>query len=175
MLCERCHKRLATLRFTEVVNGKAAVRNICRECLDELQNDANSGFEVQGAPTARQRQRAEARAESAAEAAPEKTCPSCGIRLDTVLKDGRVGCVVCFDTFREPLESLLRGVHTALRHRGKSPRLNSRRDKLRTELQSKRALLRSALKSERYEEAAVLRDEIRGLEEGLEQAATGQN
>ena len=175
MLCERCHKRLATLRYSEVVNGKAAVRNICRRCLEEIQGDAGAGFEVQGAPTARHRRAAAASEEHPIATTSERQCPSCGMPLEDVLKTGQIGCNVCYETFSEPLESLIRGVHTAMRHRGKMPRIDSARDRKRAELQSKRALLRSALKMENYEEAAVLRDQIKALEDGLEAAASEQN
>ena len=39
------------------------------------------------------------------------------------------------------------------------------------QLQTKRALLRSALKTENYEDAAKLRDEIKGLESALNAGA----
>ena len=47
------------------------------------------------------------------------------------------------------------------------------RARVRSELQSKRALLKTALNLENYEEAASLRDEIRSLETGLVASEAG--
>ena len=76
-----------------------------------------------------------------------------------------MGCAMCYDTFGDELENLVRERHAALIHRGKAPNRDDQREQLRVELQTKRALLRSALRSERYEEAATLRDEIKQLEQ----------
>ncbi len=54
-------------------------------------------------------------------------------------------------------------------------RLDDARAQVRAELQSKRTLLKTALSTENYEEAAILRDEIRVLESGLSTAEAGAN
>jgi len=172
VLCERCQKNAATLRYSEVVNGKVSVRNICKACLAELQGDATTGFEVAGAPTAKRMKQAEEQAEPSI---PHRSCPTCGVALRVVLKTGRVGCSTCFQTFGEAIEPQLRGLHVALRHRGKVPRIDDIREKVRADLQSKRALLRTALKMENYETAASLRDDIKLLETGLGAASPGHN
>jgi protein arginine kinase activator len=102
-----------------------------------------------------------------------KSCVACNTTLKQILDSGRVGCRSCYESFPVQLESLLEGIHIALTHRGKIPRLNSARDRVRSELQSKRALLKTALNMENYEEAAALRDEIRVLETGLSVSGGG--
>jgi len=165
VLCERCHKSLATLKYTEVVNGTAHERNICEQCLTALQGDGGSGFEVSGsAPAPKRRRAAESNVDVVRSGA---ACTTCGASLREILKSGRVGCHDCYEQFYDEIEPLLVSRHTALRHRGKAPHHDEDRAKYRHELQSKRALLRSALKMESYEEAAVLRDEIRTLEASL--------
>lgn len=164
MLCERCHKNVASLRYSEVVNGKVAVRNICPACLGEIQGDAATAFEMTGAPHVK---RAVAPPEEPEPATTHRTCPSCGVGLRTVLKTGRMGCAVCYRSFGEAIEPQLRGLQTAVGHRGKKPRMDDARQKLRADIQSKRALLRTAVRMEKYEEAALLRDTIKALETGL--------
>jgi protein arginine kinase activator len=162
MLCERCHKNLSTLRYTEVVNGKAFVRNICNGCLDDLQDSAATGFEVSGsAPAAKNHEAYDIELESLTL---HEACTSCAMPLSDVLKIGRLGCPQCYVQFGARIEPLLSDKHPALRHRGKAPHVDDARTRLRSELQAKRALLRSALKTESYEEAAQLRDAIRSLE-----------
>lgn len=165
MLCERCHKNLATLKYTEVVNGSAHVRDICASCLDQLEADVESGFEVSGsAPAPRRRPTGEA---SGDHIKGSVTCTNCGAPLREILKTGRIGCPSCYTQFSEELEPLLLNRHPALRHRGRTPYEKEDRTRLRDELRKRRAMLRSALKLESYEEAAVLRDEIRALEDSL--------
>jgi protein arginine kinase activator len=162
MLCQKCHKSLATVRYAEVIDGKVTDLNVCPECLTRLQSGV-SGFELAG--TAPSPKRLSISREEAA--APAIVCRTCGVELQRALRTNRVGCASCYDTFAEALEPVLRGTHGALRHRGKTPHVNDRREQVRAQLQTKRALLRSILKMEKYEEAAVLRDEIKALEEAL--------
>lgn len=165
MLCERCHKDLATLRYSEVIDGKAIVKNLCQTCLERLQGDAGIGFEMFGAaPTPSQ----EFFKRESSDTVPRYlVCRTCGTVLSEALKSGRLGCGGCYETFLEELEPVLHGLHPALRHRGKAPHRDESRESQRMDLQTKRALLRSALKTENYEEAAILRDSIKDLEAGL--------
>lgn len=172
MLCQRCHKNLATVRYAEVIEGKVTDLHLCQDCLAKHREGVLTGFELSGSAPAPKRSKA-------VRAGPERLvgergCKSCGIRLKEVLKSGRVGCSVCYESFAEQLTSLLRGIHTAMRHRGKVPHLDDARERVRVELKTRRALLRSALKMENYEEAAVLRDEIKDLETQFGPARLGQ-
>lgn len=165
MLCQKCHKSLATVRYAEVIDGKVTDLNVCPDCLSRLQSGA-SGFELAGAvPTPTKR--LTAAREMSESAAPVLVCRTCGSELQRALRVNRLGCRACFTSFAEPLDSVLHGLHGAMRHRGKVPRVDDRREQVRAQLQTRRALLRSILKMEKYEEAAVLRDEIKALEEAL--------
>jgi protein arginine kinase activator len=165
MLCPKCNKNLATVRYAEVVDGKVTEVHLCAECLAQHQQMAAGDFQLSGAPPSPKRP---AGGGDVAELKGVKaTCSLCSTELKDVLKTGKVGCPVCYTSFTESVGTLLRSIHTALRHRGKGRQMDSARERVRVELQSKRALLRSALKTENYEEAAALRDEIRVLEEGL--------
>ena len=82
---------------------------------------------------------------------------------------GQVGCALCYEVFADTVISVLDGIHGTSRHHGKAPELTDARLRVGEELQAKRTLLRTALSTENYEEAAVLRDEIRALESALQQ------
>lgn len=164
MLCQKCHKSLATVRYAEVIDGKVTDLNVCPECLARLQSAA-TGFELAGSAPSPKRLSAVRESEEPAAAA--LVCRSCGMELQRALRVNKLGCPSCYGSFEEPVETVLRGLHGALRHRGKVPRVDDRREQVRTQLQTRRALLRSILKMEKYEEAAVLRDEIKALEEAL--------
>jgi len=164
MLCQKCHKSAATMRYAEVVGGKVSELQLCAECMGRLQDEAASGFELAGISSARSKQRAAEAAPQPEAKVPNRVCRVCGADLKDAIQTGRVGCGACYGALGESLEPLLRGFHVGLRHRGKEPHATDERKLKRGELHSLRALLRSTLKSENYEEAARLRDQIRDLE-----------
>lgn len=162
MLCQKCHKNLATVRYAEVVEGTVTDLHLCQECLTLHREGMLTGFELSGSAPAPKR--AVSGKSGPGRFAGERSCKSCGVRLREVLKTGKVGCSGCYEAFGEQLQPLLRGLHTAMRHRGKAAHAVDAREQVRVDLKTKRALLRSALKMEHYEEAAVLRDQIKALE-----------
>lgn len=166
MLCQKCHKNLATMRYAEVIGGKVSELQLCADCLNKLQDQAASGFELSGVSASKHKGRTSTFAgEATAEPkVPHRVCRSCGADLREAVQLGRVGCSACYDALGDSLEPVLRAFHVGMRHRGKEPHVNDERKLMGTELHSLRALLRSTLKAENYEEAAKLRDRIRSLE-----------
>lgn len=165
MLCQRCHKNLATVRYAEVVDGRVANLHLCQECLSKQQEQGAAGFEISGkAPTPKGLPTTKEKTEKPVA---RRVCPSCGMKLSEVLSKDLVGCSRCYEVFGEVLEPRFRELHVALRHRGKTRRMENARERLYADLQTKRALLRTALKLENYEEAADLRDQIKALEADL--------
>lgn len=165
MLCQNCHKNLATARYAEVVDGKVTDLHLCPACLKARQEDTSAGFELSGPVKP---------ARSAASLYPKdddsvlvRVCRTCGARLLNILDSGKVECSQCYSSFAEALQPMLTDLHGATRHVGKSPQIDDRRAALRAHLKTKRNLLRNAVREESYEEAAMLRDEIRGLEAEL--------
>lgn len=165
MICQKCHKNLATIRYAEVVNGRVSDRMICPSCYKAMEQGETSGFEIAGqAPTPR---RMRPSAATVDQMAVQKSCRACGKDLEEVLESRMAGCSVCYDSFGEEIAPVLQETHYGTLHRGKAPHVDTDREALRNELRNKRALLRSALNTENYEEAAQLRDVIRDLEENL--------
>jgi len=165
MLCQKCHKNLATVRYAEVVDGKVADINLCSECLSQHEDRSASGFELSGSiPAAKSGQRPQLlRPRPKA----PRTCKSCRTKLSMVLDSGRIGCAHCYEHFSADIEPMLVALHGSVQHKGKTSRVGDVRARLRSGLQIKRSLLRSALETENYEEAASLRDDIRQLESVL--------
>ncbi len=164
MLCKRCRKNLATVRYAEVVDGHVRHIGLCPECLAKYEADSVVGFELSKPVSGADRRQADF--DSVSEGVEER-CKACGHGQSRRLETGRVGCCQCYETFSEDVESFLARLHPAVRHRGKTPYVDDARVRVLADLQSKRALLRSALQTENYEEAAHLRDEIHVLEREL--------
>ena len=173
MLCQRCHKNLATVRYAEVVSGKVRELPLCQDCLVKRQEESGAGFELSG-PVPASRTGSPAARPPRPRARSVRTCPSCEMHVGKVLDTGRVQCPACYEAFKAEIEPMLAGLHGGIEHCGKSPRLNDHRVRKSAELQAQRALLRTAVEMEHYEEAATLRDAIQRLEAELESDATLQ-
>ncbi len=178
MLCEKCKKRTATVFYNENMNGKTRSFSLCGECaaklrekgdlqditsmldsfadpFSELHENLFHGFF--GVPTQK--------AGSAG-----KKCPSCGSAYQEIASNGKVGCPICYEAFREELSRLIGSIHGTTSHQGRIPsrhRARKERDKL---LKEKKQALAEAVEKEDYERAALLRDEVRKLETGKEKA-----
>ena len=96
-------------------------------------------------------------------------CSGCGTTWDKIRHDGRAGCATCYLEFREQLSGVMARVQRGENHTGKTPRtiekrrhrlqhLRKRRDNQLAVLQER---LQRAVASEKYEEAARLRDKIK--------------
>lgn len=170
MLCQKCHKNLASVRYAEVVDGKVSDLHLCQDCLKAQQEDEQTGFELSEPSPFANRLKSSALAQAATST---ETCKSCSTSLSVIIETGKVGCAACYESFPAQIESVMEGIHIALTHRGKIPKLDDSRAQARSELQSKRALLKTALSLENYEDAAALRDEIRSLETGLGVSVSG--
>lgn len=175
MLCQDCHKNLATVRYAEVVDGKVSEQHLCQDCLGRRQESVSSGFQFAKPAAFRGKPIPAPKTAAADPAEARQSCTGCNTTLKKILETGQVGCSTCYESFPVQLESLLEGIHVALAHRGKVPRLDDARARLRSDLQAKRGLLKTALTTENYEEAAALRDEIRALETGLSAAEGGRD
>lgn len=165
MLCQKCHKNLATLRYAEVVDGQVSDQHLCVDCMTRLQRESGAGFELSHTAPDSRKPSAEHIVREVVRS--QRACPNCGALLSAVIDEGKLGCPACYNTFKDQLVPVLREQHNAARHKGKLQSQDDTRAQLQADLQAKRALLRSVLRAENYEEAARLRDEIRDLENGL--------
>ncbi len=95
----------------------------------------------------------------------DSTCAGCGMTVEQFRTGGRMGCPRCYDTFRSELIPLLQRVHESSQHRGRLP---ARHPVVAAapgeDLVDLRRRLDDAVRSERYEEAARLRDELQKAE-----------
>ena len=93
----------------------------------------------------------------------ELKCPRCGFTQADFKKAGRLGCPDCYKTFAEGLDGLLKSMHKGTRHVGKVPSsLRQSRD-LEDRLKALQKKLAKAVEDENFEQAALLRDEIKQM------------
>jgi len=102
----------------------------------------------------------------------EVKCPRCGFTQADFKKAGRLGCPDCYKTFSDALDGLLKTMHKGTRHVGKVPEsLRHSRD-LADRLKTLQKKLTRAVEAEDFEEAAILRDEIKQTSARLSSPAT---
>lgn len=171
MLCQRCQTNLATVRYAEVVDGHVTEQHLCPGCVAAIEQGVSSGFELASvtpkrAPIARVAGEAERN---------QQACGVCGMPLTSILTNQRVGCPSCYTNFKSQIEPLIQQHHRVGVHKGKAAKAVTVRDRLRSDIFAKKALLRSIVKAENYEEAARLRDEIKRLETGLSVGDPGRD
>lgn len=164
MLCQKCQTNLATIRYAEVVDGHVTEQQLCETCVSAIEQASTSGFELADVAHSARRVTVPRSGEHERN---QQACGVCGMPLTTITTQHRVGCPACYANFAAEITAALQPLHRFTYHKGKSARVASMRDRLRSDLQSKRALLRSIVKAENYEEAARLRDEIKRIESGL--------
>ena len=98
-----------------------------------------------------------------------RRCPKCSITWDRLRQDGRAGCAHCYETFADQLHDVMQRMQHAPQHHGKKPRAAEKRrnrlEHLRARRDHRLAMLHrrldEAVRSEKYEEAAKLRDQIK--------------
>ncbi len=93
----------------------------------------------------------------------ELKCPKCGFTQADFKKAGRLGCADCYATFAEGLEGLLKTMHKGTRHIGKVPQSLQQSRDLAERLKVLEKKLAKAVEEENFEQAALLRDEIKQM------------
>ena len=187
MLCQNCGKNEANIRYTQIVNGEKREMFLCEECankkgigdfkmsipmnfsnfLGDFFNDYEDGLSLPSFVK-------------------EKTqkCLNCGQSYDEFLKTGILGCPECYDAFSDRLDKILKNIQGHTVHTGRKPlnigkklendnkendikvkntEIKDTEIKEENELKKLENDLEKAIKEERYEDAAVIRDNIKKL------------
>lgn len=177
MVCDECGKNEAHIHIMQIGPNGRIEKNLCEECAsgygtrmftsreksmsvnDFLKGVFSSAGEEEN---------------SAPEQHHELVCPNCGMSYQDFQQTGKIGCSVCYDTFRHQLEPLLRRVHGSSVHSGKIPHRSGGALELKHEIEILRRKLQEAVRQEEYEKAAEYRDRIRTLEKELDRREGGE-
>jgi protein arginine kinase activator len=157
MQCSFCKEKPATVHLTQIVGDKMQKLDLCEDCAKAKGVNDPAGFAIAdlmlGLGASQEIEQAGGGV--------EKKCPRCGFSQADCKKSGRLGCPECYRTFAEGLAGLLKTMHKGTRHTGKVPNaLRSSRESA-DRLKALQKKLTKAVESEDFEQAAVLRDEIK--------------
>jgi protein arginine kinase activator len=157
--CQICSNP-ATVHLTDIVNNQKKETHLCQACAEAQQLIKQQEINL---PAILQNLIGQHLGPQSDELA-RLTCPACGIKYMEFRAQGRLGCPHDYVVFRTGLGPLLERIHRSRRHLGKSPRRGATSAGRHAELVELRRQLQAAVDSERYEEAARLRDLLRKKE-----------
>ncbi len=160
MKCEKCGVNTATTHIKSIVNGVSREINLCPVCAakEGYGDISNIGFAGMLASMFGENLQI-----SGADA--QTKCPVCSSTFSNIAKTGKVGCSECYKTFKNELLPYLKRVHGSTVHTGKVP--NSAPLIVKPEkptLEDLRLELNRLVSEEKYEQAAIIRDEIKRIE-----------
>ena len=170
MLCDNCGKNEATIKLTQVINGKKTEMMICEECgkkmgiteinfempidlsnflgdfISKQENEEMMPFDIPNATL---------------------KCNKCNMTYEEFLNTGKFGCEECYNAFGYKVDSLLKRIQGTDKYIGRKANHNEnnkiQENKNVSRLEKLQQELKQAIKEERYEDAAKIRDEIRNI------------
>ncbi len=165
MLCDDCKEQPASVHLSQIVNGQQTELHLCFQCANRRNIQIWPIFAV-AQPTVQP---------NLAIAPPgphaHRQCPHCQLLWQEFLSTGFLGCTHCYSAFADLLSELIIKNHGNIRHLGKYPVKRGGPVRLRREIASLRSELEKAIHEENFEKAAELRDQIKALEQQVNQDA----
>ena len=160
MLCDSCRERDAVIQVTQVTEPPVKQLNLCEKCAAE--RGIETQLSVPKQPLTDFILAVQQKALPASESDSVR-CAFCQGTLRDFKNTGRLGCAYCYGAFETNLRDLLRRVHGNSKHQGKAYTPPAEAiDEGATVVAELRDRLRRAIDQEQFEEAARLRDQIKG-------------
>lgn len=162
MLCEECHQNPATVLISVLVNGEATKRHLCAACMQKMQQDFAKG-NIQNFLSSVLSSITSAAREAEQPCKDGLQCSRCGLTFQEFQKTGRLGCAQCYQDFREELKPMLLRIHGRSQHAGRVPLVNAREQEKQKAISDLRRRMDQAVSEENFEEAALIRDQLKML------------
>lgn len=188
MLCQNCGNNEANFRYTQIINGVKKEIALCSNCAKEIGIDK---IDIPDFPISFNsflgdffNDYAEHSLLPSFQSTAVK-CKKCGTTYDDFIDKGLFGCSDCYDTFSNPIDSLLKNLHGTAKHIGRGiNNFSNVNDKINGEIKKSKnekvednqkintdnqkedlqKQLEKAIAEERYEDAAIIRDKMKGGE-----------
>jgi protein arginine kinase activator len=165
MKCDGCKEGEATVHLTQIVGGKVQKIDLCEACAKAKGVSDPTDFSLAGVLLGLGQEAAPV----PSAAADETRCPACEMTLADFRRAARLGCPRCYEAFAEALAPMLKGMHKSLQHVGKTPPGRGEKALCGELMKQLRQELQAAVKAENFETAARLRDEIKTLDQRMEE------
>ena len=176
MQCDLCHKTQATVHLTEIIDEQMTELHLCDDCARKKSQQMEQQFGLSDLLGGLVEYGKQLSGSEKSAAGTGLVCPQCGLTYEDFRKIGRLGCGECYTAFAKYLGPLLKRIHGASAHTGKTPMVIESETfqtapqppkvaKSRpVDIAELKARLLEAIEKEEFEEAARLRDLIKELE-----------
>ena len=172
MTCEQCKKAKATVSIEEVFMGKKTELHLCHKCSLDYNMEAHHAH---NAPAVLHHVLKhmlfglDMDMDSSKKAKEETLLKcECGINSKEFKKNGKLGCEKCYETFEKELLDIFKSIQRSTEHKGKFPQKNGHSMRISQQIKHLEKEQANAVAAEEYEQAAVLRDRIKALKQGVE-------
>ncbi len=156
--CDKCD-RPATVYLTEILGGQKIEKHFCENCA------SSEGITIKAEMPISQLLEDFVLQTSGEQPDNELQCEVCGLTFKEFRQKGLLGCPNDYQVFGSALTSLVeRSQEGATHHLGKVPHRAGSDQKKQTAILRLRAELQVAIANEDYEQAAILRDQIKEFE-----------
>lgn len=170
MLCQKCGKNTATVHYKQIINGAVYEEYLCTECADKT----NKGFTLDGGFD-ELFGKLFGSYRTSSELKSPKACPLCGSTIRDISNSGKVGCAKCYEVFREELMPTVTGIHGNVTHIGRTPGNHREMMEKQAKINELKARQQKAVEEQDYELAAQLRDEIKAIENELDNTSSSSS
>lgn len=165
MLCDACGQNQATIHISTIIGGSKKDENLCPQCWQKRNAQIMGGLSVGELLSSL----------LGAQPHPEErvdiTCDQCGMTYEEFKQSGRLGCANCYTAFGDNMKKTLKSIHGHAHHVGKVPARLEKELRDRHRMEDLKKQMEQAVRTEDFEQAAVLRDEIKALAAQQEQRA----
>ncbi len=159
MICNFCKKNEVTVSIEQISDGVSKNLFLCKECAKRFGLGAFSeNIDISVTNLFKQQ-------ESLSKIQVSPKCPGCGQRLDDICSNQRIGCAECFSFFKKEISGILQKKRKNLHYTGDIPIEPVKEFTEKISVMELKKQLKKAVEVEDYERAAVLRDEIKRLED----------
>jgi protein arginine kinase activator len=180
MVCQECNQRPATLHFTKIVNGEKEEFHLCEKCAQEKGDmyliNNTSGFSINNllAGLFNIEPNIQPSQQDPFEKQEIIQCDHCSMTFNQFIKAGRFGCSHCYTVFKEQLKPIYKRLHSGnSHHNGKIPNRIGGTMHIKKNIDALKLQLTELITKEEFEQAAVIRDEIRLLDQRLSESSGG--
>ncbi len=154
----------ATVHLTQILNSKIQKVDLCEKCAH-----AKGVMDPEGFALGNLLGFKEPKIKRAVKQNPGPICLSCGLTAQEFKDKGRVGCGNCYEGLGEIIHPALKDIQAGLTHRGKVPGAQPTRiTSLQRNIKELEGSLALAIQEERFEDAALCRDNLQAIREQMQ-------
>ena len=175
MLCQKCHKKTASVFISSIINGQEIRIYLCDDCAKDyplfnfnFQNpfsikDVMDKFKIDEDPSIDQEKDSLLPVDNDSKEE-DVICPNCYSTYNEYKQTVKLGCSRCYEAFEEKLKPVLKNIYGHEEYIGKIPKKDNSHIYISKEIRILREDLNRAVEQEEYEKAADIRDKIKELE-----------